>query len=129
MRKIIQVMLLALVAGKCFAMDASISISGIQFSANGSDSITVNVSGSDGFHKTYKFEGSTADIYINEINNGIDGEYSYDATAIRSVGTEYTSASNGREAGKTRNVVESETSSGHFRLQDGSIVVSEETEG
>ncbi|MAR00239.1 MAG: hypothetical protein CMI00_06835 [Oceanospirillaceae bacterium] len=125
MKKISTLALLTLCAGQCYAIDASVRDSEIVFIDRGSDSISVSVSGPDGFNASYAFDGGFAALQTSQINQGKDGSYYFDAVSVTVIGQEYAEASNGREAGM-RNLVDSETSSGHFRIRGGSLVQSVE---
>lgn len=125
MKKLPPIALLSLLAAPCFAIDTSITESEIAFSNTNSDSISISISGPDGYNASHAFEGDSARLSASQINQGIDGSYNFDVIAITKLGAEYVEAENGRESG-TKPSVQSEKATGHFRLDGGSFVLDAE---
>ncbi|WP_430462364.1 hypothetical protein ACQUQU_06100 [Thalassolituus sp. LLYu03] len=125
MSKLTYVAALSFIAAPCFALNASINESEIVFADQNSNSITVSVSGPNGFNASYEFNGSVASLQAAQINQGSDGDYNFDAVAVAITGEEYAGEENGRDGGY-KPVAQSEATTGHFRLQDGSFVLTAE---
>lgn len=127
MRPILTIAFLLLASSASYALESSISESEIVFSDQNSNSITISISGPDGFNEKFEFAGSPAILKSDEINEGADGAYNFEALSITKTGEEYTDGSNGR-SGQMKDIVESSTTSGHFRLSSGGFVTTN-TEG
>lgn len=125
MRLILTVAFLILGSSASYALESSISESEIVFSDQNSNSITISISGPDGFNEKFEFASSPAILKSDEINNGKSGAYNFDALSITKIGEEFSDSSNGR-SGQIKDVVESSRDSGYFRLSDGSFVTSTE---
>jgi len=125
MRKLPPIALLSLLAAPCFAIDTSITESEIAFSNTNSDSISISISGPDGYNASHAFEGDSARLNVSQINQGTDGVYNFDVVAVTEVGVEYTEAQNGRDGG-VKTAVQSDSATGHFRLEGGSFVLTTE---
>lgn len=127
MRIISLLSLIAFAASSANALQSQISETEIIFSDAGSNSIVVSVSGPQGFIKKYEFSGGYASIHANEINNGQTGSYNFNALSVTKVGEEYAEGTDGRSSG-IRNIVESDSATGHFALNNGVFVITAEAE-
>lgn len=122
MRPILTIAFLLLASSASYALESTISESEIVFSAQNSNSITISISGPDGFNEKFQFDSSPAILKSDEINTGKDGAYNFEALSITKTGEEYTDGSNGR-SGQMKDIVETSTTSGHFRLSSSGFAI------
>jgi len=109
------------------AIDTKISNDSVVFSQSNADTISVSISGPDGYNEAFTTEADFLKITASDINNATDGSYQFDAISTEVLGKTTVDDSNGRGLA-LKNIVNSESDSGHFRLENGSIVTTQEEE-
>lgn len=110
------------------ALDTTISASELAFSGSSSDTIVVSLAGPGDYNQKLTFNGSFASVSVLDINGRTDGTYNFEVLAIRKIGEEPVESNNGRSS-MVKDVVSSESDSGHFSVVNGHIVIAtEETE-
>lgn len=109
------------------SIDVSLSSDSIQFSKSGADNISVTVSGPENYNDAFTQSSSYVAINVQDINQSDDGVYHYNATSTEILGNTEVSDNNGRGSAN-KNIVNSDNASGHFRIENGEIVIGTEEE-
>ncbi len=125
MKKSLLLASLAALSFSASALETTISTSELAFSGNNSDTIVVNIAGPEDYNQQLTFNSSSASISVYDINSRTDGAYNFEVLATQKIGEESVTSSNGRNT-TVKNVVSSETDSGHFSLVNGLIVTATE---
>jgi len=125
MKKNLLLASLAALSFSASALETTISASELAFSGNNSDTIVVSIAGPENYNQQLTFNGSSASISVYDINSRTDGAYNFEVLATQKIGEESVSSDNGRNS-TVKDVVSSETDSGHFSLVNGRIVTATE---
>lgn len=127
MKKTFTLSMLMLISFFSNAIESSITSSELSFVSSNSDSIVITISGPDQFNKQFSVAGNYLSINTTEINDQKDGNYNFEVISTEQLGSTITNDSNGRDQA-VKNLVNSESLAGHFRIQNGLFVINSEEE-
>ncbi|GAA6135080.1 hypothetical protein NBRC116188_18700 [Oceaniserpentilla sp. 4NH20-0058] len=127
MKKTLLSVLMLPLSMSSFAIDITFTDSQMSVSNSNTDVIAITIGDSNQYSETFNFSGSSASISNFEINSAQDGLYKYSVIATSIAGSTEVSDNNGRNQVE-KNIVTSETESGHIRIEDGQFLLTAEAE-
>ncbi len=123
--------IVALLSAQTLTYAASVSAKNdlIQLkSSSYSDETQVRITGPKNFTYNANKSGGNVSVSLSEMKAMEDGIYKYEFTEIRVLGEEAVEDLENGRGKATRKIVESNKVSGHFRIENGAMVDSEEYE-